>query len=122
MPIQPRPRAETLSPERPSWRNCMMPPKGLLTISPTNLDESAHAGDAEKLRHPTKNQDGPGKVESLICAGAIDYRDRSNWWNILMRIRWKRTSERALTSRQHRPWRPCAQALKSGSCRTCVGV
>src|SRR5882762_5051846 len=53
------------------------------------LDESAHAGDAEKLRHPTKNQDGQGKVESLICAGAIDYRDRSNWWNILMRIRWK---------------------------------
>src|SRR5258708_4133714 len=69
MPIQPRPRAETLSPERPSWRNCMMPPEELLTISPTNLDESAHAGDAEKLRHPTKNQDGQGKVESLDMCG-----------------------------------------------------
>jgi hypothetical protein len=36
----------------------MMPPYGLLTIYPTNLDESAHAGDAEKFWHPAKNQDG----------------------------------------------------------------
>jgi hypothetical protein len=35
-----------------------MPPEELLIIHPINLDESARAGDAEKLRHPTKNQEG----------------------------------------------------------------
>jgi len=81
-----------------------MPPEELLTIYPTNLDESAHAGDAEKLRQSTKNQDEKDEVEYLVCAGAIGYRDRSNWRNILMRIRWKKTSERAITSRQRKPW------------------